>query len=64
MLVDLEPPRLVQGLCCTMKPGDGAVDLPDGCVVNGLGNFFDNPQILHFWLSWLSACRVFFFLFF
>lgn len=29
----------MQGLCCTLKPGDGAVDVPGGCVVNGLGNF-------------------------
>lgn len=47
MLVNLEPSRLVQGLCCTLKPGDGAVDVPGGCVVNGLGNFF---PILRFWI--------------
>lgn len=46
MLVDLEPSRLVQGLCCTLKPGDGAVDIPSGCVVYGLGNFY--PQFLRF----------------
>lgn len=54
----------MQGLCCTLKPGDGAVDVPGGCVVNGLGNFLTILRFciffFFFWLSWLSACRVFF----
>lgn len=65
MLVDLEPSRLVQGLCCTMKPGDGAVDVPDGCVVSGVGGFFSPAKILRFCIFGLRGSVLFFlFLFF